>query len=56
MLPPAETTLLAANPKFEALHRDLCSNKLNDNGTSRLDAKAVKEREILEEVSLLVHV
>ncbi|TKA32729.1 hypothetical protein B0A50_00954 [Salinomyces thailandicus] len=49
MLPPAETTLLAANPKFEALHRDLCSNKLNDNGTSRLDAKAVKEREILEE-------
>lgn len=51
MLPPMDTTLLAANPKLETLYRDLCANRLNEDGSSRLDAKAVKERQALDEVS-----
>lgn len=51
MLPLADTSVLGANPKFAALYRDLSSNKLNTDGTSKLDAKALKEREALEKVS-----
>ncbi|KAI7321637.1 hypothetical protein KC367_g1192 [Hortaea werneckii] len=48
MLPLADTTILGANPKFAALYRDLSSNKLNADGTSKLDAKALKEHEAFE--------
>lgn len=51
MLPLADTSVLGANPKFAALYRDLSSNKLNTDGTSKLDAKALKEREAFEKVS-----
>lgn len=51
MLPPVDGHVLAANPKFEALYRDLCANKLNEDGSSRLDAKALKEKQVAEEVS-----
>ena len=55
MLPPADAALLASQPKFEALYRDLCCNKLNRNGTSKPDARTLKEREALQdEVSELV--
>ncbi|KAI7548613.1 hypothetical protein KC331_g4305 [Hortaea werneckii] len=48
MLPLADTSLLGANPKFAALYRDLSSNKLNADATSKLDAKALKEHESFE--------
>ncbi|KAI6815763.1 hypothetical protein KC332_g2939 [Hortaea werneckii] len=48
MLPLADASVLGANPKFAALYRDLSSNKLNTDGTSKLDAKALKEREALQ--------
>ena len=51
MLPLADTSLLGANPKFAALYRDLSSNKLNADATSKLDAKALKEHEAFEKVS-----
>jgi len=51
MLPPVEPTTLAANPKFAALYHDLCTNKLNEDGTSRLDPKALKEQQAFGEVS-----
>ncbi|GAB7329510.1 hypothetical protein MBLNU13_g01285t1 [Cladosporium sp. NU13] len=46
MLPPVGSTTLSANPKFETLYRDLCTNKLNPDGSSVLDAKVQKERDI----------
>ncbi|KAI6900525.1 hypothetical protein KC318_g601 [Hortaea werneckii] len=48
MLPLADTSILGANPKFAALYRDLSSNKLNADATSKLDAKALKEDESFE--------
>ena len=50
MLPLADTSILGANPKFAALYRDLSSNKLNADATSKLDAKALKEHEAFEKV------
>ncbi|KAK1810436.1 hypothetical protein LTR12_015204 [Friedmanniomyces endolithicus] len=49
MLPPVDASVVVANPKFEVLYRDLCANKLNENGTSKLDVKAQKERDALHE-------
>lgn len=51
MLPPVGSTTLSANPKFETLYRDLCTNKLNTDGSSVLDAKVQKERDIFATVS-----
>lgn len=51
MLPPVDPNVLSANPKFEALYRDLTTNKLNEDGTSKLTAKAQKERESFASVS-----
>ncbi|KAI7325205.1 hypothetical protein KC326_g826 [Hortaea werneckii] len=48
MLPLADTSILGANPKFAAIYRDLSSNKLNADATSKLDAKALKEHEAFE--------
>ncbi len=52
MLPPIESSVLVANPKFEVLYSDLCANKLNENGSSKLDVKAQKERDVLRQVSV----
>ncbi|KAM0719687.1 hypothetical protein Q7P37_003818 [Cladosporium fusiforme] len=46
MLPPVDPSILSANPKFEALYRDLCTNKLNPDGSSAFDQKAQKERDV----------
>lgn len=51
MLPPVDSTTLSANPRFETLYRDLCTNKLNPDGSSVLDAKVQKERDIFATVS-----
>lgn len=51
MLPPVDSTTLSANPRFETLYRDLCTNKLNPDGSSVLDAKVQKERDVFATVS-----
>ena len=51
MLPPVNSTTLSANPKFETLYRDLCTNKLNPDGSSVLDDKVQKERDVFATVS-----
>lgn len=50
MLPPIEPEIATANPKFDALYRDLCSNKLNVDGSTKVDVNAQKERDVLSEV------
>lgn len=50
MLPPVDPVVLSANPKFDALFNDLCKNKLNPDGSSRLDTKAQREHNTLSEV------
>jgi hypothetical protein len=54
MLPPVESSVLASNPSFDVLYRDLCTNKLNVDGTTRTDAKQQKEREAFNEVMKLI--
>lgn len=51
MLPPVDPTTLSANPKFDTLYRDLCTHKLKPDGTSALDEKVQKERNIFATVS-----
>lgn len=51
MLPPVDPTTLSANPKFDTLYRDLCTHKLNPDGTSALDEKVQKERNNFATVS-----
>lgn len=51
MLPPVDTAVLDSSPKFNALYQDLCTNKLNPDGSTRVqDAKILKEREDFAEV------
>ena len=56
MLPPIDPTVLSGNPNFNALYSDLCNNKLNADGTSKLDAKAQRDHDALRQVwiSLLI--
>ena len=49
MLPPIDAAVLAANPKFDALYRDLCTNKLEQEGTTKLDAKSQREHDSLQD-------
>ena len=35
MLPPIDPAVLQRNPNFEILYKDLCTRKLNPNGSSR---------------------
>ncbi|KAF1851979.1 uncharacterized protein K460DRAFT_401976 [Cucurbitaria berberidis CBS 394.84] len=35
MLPPVDPVVLQRNPNFEVLYKDLCSRKLNPNGSTR---------------------
>jgi len=51
MLPPVDSTTLSANPRFETLYRDLCANKLNPDGSTVLDDKVQKERDVFATVS-----
>lgn len=54
MLPPVEPEIATANPKFDALYRDLCSNKISDDGTSKIvDVNVQKERDAFDEVPYL---
>ncbi|KAF2478971.1 hypothetical protein BDY17DRAFT_313580 [Neohortaea acidophila] len=45
MLALIDPNTLSSNPKFNALYSDLCSNKLNADGTSQLPAKAQRDRD-----------
>ncbi|KAK5705253.1 hypothetical protein LTR97_002371 [Elasticomyces elasticus] len=49
MLPPVDLQILAVNPKFDALYRDLRTTKLNEDATTQLDVKAKKEHDPLQE-------
>lgn len=49
MLPPVDPDTLENNPKFDALFRDLCTNKLDDDGATKLDAKTQQERDAFSE-------
>lgn len=51
MLPPVDPAIRADNPQFDTLYRDLCERKLNPNGTTRLDAKALKAQQAFAQVS-----
>jgi hypothetical protein len=51
MLPPIDPTVLSANPQFYILYRDLCTVKLNLDGSSTLDQKTQKERDVFATVS-----
>lgn len=53
MLPPVDPSVLSANPKFEALYRDLCANKLNPDGSSTFDQKTQKERDVFATVRIV---
>ena len=44
MLPPVDGATLTANPRFDALYRDLCANKLNPDGSTVLEQKTLKEQ------------
>ena len=48
-LPIAPVTL-SAYPKFGALYQDLCANRVNEDGTSKVDARALKEQEAFAKV------
>lgn len=50
MLPLVDPDVRSSNPKFDALWNDLCNNKLNPDGTSKLDSKAQREHDSLSEV------
>ena len=52
MLPPIDPDVRASNPKFDAMYNNLCNHKLNPDGTTKLDAKAQRERDTLSEVRL----
>ncbi|KAK5714617.1 hypothetical protein LTR15_010799 [Elasticomyces elasticus] len=49
MLPPVDLHVLAVNPKFDTLYRDLCTTKLNEDATTQLDVKVKKEHDALQE-------
>jgi hypothetical protein len=51
MLPPIDPRVLSANPQFYILYRDLCTVKLNLDGSSTLDQKTQKERDVFATVS-----
>lgn len=49
-LPPIDPEVLSTHPKFDALYRDLCTNKLNPDGSTAVDEKAQKERDVFYQV------
>ncbi|KAK0257660.1 hypothetical protein LTR35_018217 [Friedmanniomyces endolithicus] len=56
MLPPVDSAILTANPKFDALYRDICTNSLEQDDTSTLEAKARREHDHLEEEVYKTHI
>lgn len=49
MLPPVDTSLLAANPGFEQLYNSLTTTVLNSDGSTKNDP-AAQQREAVREV------
>lgn len=49
MLPPVDTSLLAANPAFEQLYNSLTTTVLNSDGSTKNDP-AAQQREAVREV------
>ncbi|KAK6428342.1 hypothetical protein LTR95_015515 [Oleoguttula sp. CCFEE 5521] len=49
MLPPISQNVLTSNPKFEVLYGDLCTNRLNSDGSSVVDEKTRKERDAFDQ-------
>ena len=49
MILSVDPEVLSANPQFGALYRDLSANKLNEDGTTKVDAKTQKERDGFKE-------
>ncbi|KAK5734095.1 hypothetical protein LTR17_009223 [Elasticomyces elasticus] len=56
MLPPVDLHVLAVNPKFDTLYRDLCTTKLNEDATTQLDVKVKKEYDDLQEELRRTHI
>lgn len=53
MLPEPDPHVLHSHPKFAALYKDLATNRLEQNGSSKVsDVKKVKERAVFREVCL----
>ena len=51
MLPPIDPVVLQRNPNFEILYKDLCTRKLNPNGSSR-DTKKQRVHDEIRRVRL----
>ncbi|EUC50406.1 hypothetical protein COCMIDRAFT_81854 [Bipolaris oryzae ATCC 44560] len=51
MLPPVDPALLQRNPNFEILYKDLCTRKLNPNGSTRETKKQRVHDEIRRALS-----
>ena len=52
MLPPIDPTVLQRNPNFEILYKDLCTRKLNHNGSTR-DTKKQRVHDEIRKVMIL---
>lgn len=52
MLPPIDPTVLQRNPNFEILYKDLCTRKLNPNGSTR-DTKKQRVHDEIRKVMIL---
>jgi hypothetical protein len=50
MLPPVDPAVLKQNPNFEVLYKDLCTRKLNPNGSTR-DTKKQRVHDEMRRVS-----
>jgi hypothetical protein len=50
MVPVVDPATLSTHPKFDALYRDICNNKLNVDGSTAVDEKAKKERAAFAQV------
>ena len=51
MLPPIDPVVLQRNPNFEILYKDLCTRKLNPNGSSR-DTKKQRVHDEIRKVRI----
>ncbi|KAK4552834.1 hypothetical protein LTR86_010168 [Recurvomyces mirabilis] len=48
MLPPVPNEVLISNPKFAVLYQDLSHNRLQQDGTSKPDSRAMQEHDQLQ--------
>jgi hypothetical protein len=54
MLPPIDPAVLQRNPNFEILYKDLCTRKLNPNGSTR-DTKKQRVHDEIRRVRISLH-